>query len=95
MAGNYNRVLLMGNITRDIELKYTQNNQAVATVGLATAAAVLPALRDRGPWGIAALGAGVLAVLLLGVPGASALPIVAGVWMLCLALAGLGLARER
>jgi single-strand DNA-binding protein len=25
----------MGNITRDIELKYTQNNQAVATVGLA------------------------------------------------------------
>jgi len=68
---------------------------AVATVGLATAAAVLPALRDRGPWGIAALGAGVLAVLLLGVPGASALPIVAGVWMLCLALAGLGLARER
>jgi len=35
MAGNYNRVLLMGNITRDIELKYTQTNQAVATVGLA------------------------------------------------------------
>jgi single-strand DNA-binding protein len=35
MAGSYNKVLLMGNITRDIELKYTPSNQAVATIGLA------------------------------------------------------------
>jgi single-strand DNA-binding protein len=32
---NYNKVLLMGNLTRDIELKYTQSNQAVANIGLA------------------------------------------------------------
>lgn len=32
---NYNKVLLMGNITRDIELKHTANSQAVATIGLA------------------------------------------------------------
>jgi hypothetical protein len=68
---------------------------AVAIVGLAAAAAALPALRSRGPWGIAALGTGLLAVLLLGAPSASVLPIVAGVWLLCLALGGLGLARER
>ncbi len=33
--GNFNKVFLMGNITRDIELKSTQGGQQVATVGLA------------------------------------------------------------
>ena len=32
---NYNKVLLMGNLTRDIELKYTPANKAVAQIGLA------------------------------------------------------------
>jgi single-strand DNA-binding protein len=32
---NYNKVLLMGNLTRDIELKYTASNQALANIGLA------------------------------------------------------------
>ena len=32
---NYNKVLLMGNLTRDVELKYTPSNQAVANIGLA------------------------------------------------------------
>jgi single-strand DNA-binding protein len=32
---NYNRVLLMGNLTRDVELKYTPSNQAVANIGVA------------------------------------------------------------
>ncbi len=32
---SYNKVLLMGNLTRDIELKYTPGNQAVAEIGLA------------------------------------------------------------
>jgi single-strand DNA-binding protein len=32
---NYNKVLLMGNLTRDIELKYTPSNQPVAKFGLA------------------------------------------------------------
>ncbi len=32
---NYNKVLLMGNLTRDIELRYTPSNQAVAKIGLA------------------------------------------------------------
>lgn len=32
---SFNRVILMGNITRDIELKYTQTNLAVTELGLA------------------------------------------------------------
>ena len=35
MAGSINRVFLMGNLTRDIELKHTPSDQAVATIGLA------------------------------------------------------------
>lgn len=35
MAGSFNRVFLMGNLTRDVELKYTQANKAVANIGLA------------------------------------------------------------
>ena len=36
MAGNLNKVFLMGNLTRDIELKHTpSNNTAVANIGLA------------------------------------------------------------
>lgn len=36
MSANYNRVLLMGNLTRDVELRYTPgNNTAVANIGLA------------------------------------------------------------
>ena len=35
MAGSVNNVLLMGNLTRDIELKHTPSDQAVATIGLA------------------------------------------------------------
>jgi len=32
---NYNKVMLMGNLTRDVELKYTPSNQPVANIGLA------------------------------------------------------------
>jgi single-strand DNA-binding protein len=32
---DYNKVLLMGRLTRDIELKYTPSNMAVAKIGLA------------------------------------------------------------
>lgn len=32
---NYNKVLLMGNITRDIELRHLPSGQAIATIGLA------------------------------------------------------------
>ncbi|MBL8761076.1 MAG: single-stranded DNA-binding protein [Phycisphaerae bacterium] len=35
MAGNLNRVFLMGNLTRDIELRHVSGNQAVANIGLA------------------------------------------------------------
>ncbi len=36
MPGSYNKVLLMGNLTRDVELRYLPNTQtAVATIGLA------------------------------------------------------------
>jgi single-strand DNA-binding protein len=32
---SYNRTILMGNVTRDIELKFTKNNTAVCDIGLA------------------------------------------------------------
>lgn len=35
MAGNLNKVLLMGNLTRDVELRHTPSNMAVAKIGLA------------------------------------------------------------
>ncbi len=35
MAGSYNKVLLMGNLTRDPEVKHTSNNRAVVNFGLA------------------------------------------------------------
>jgi single-strand DNA-binding protein len=35
MAGNLNKVFLMGNLTRDVELKKTPNNMSVANIGLA------------------------------------------------------------
>jgi single-strand DNA-binding protein len=35
MAGNFNRVFLMGNLTRDPEVRYTGNNTAIAKIGLA------------------------------------------------------------
>lgn len=35
MAGSYNKVLLMGNLTRDVEIRHTSGNTAVANIGLA------------------------------------------------------------
>ena len=35
MAGSFNKVVLLGNLTRDIELRHTAGNNAVANIGLA------------------------------------------------------------
>jgi single-strand DNA-binding protein len=35
VAANFNRVILIGNLTRDVELRHTAGNQAVARLGLA------------------------------------------------------------
>lgn len=35
MARGFNKVMLMGNLTRDIELRHTSGNQAVANLGIA------------------------------------------------------------
>ena len=35
MAGSVNKVFLMGNLTRDVELKYTPSDQPVANIGIA------------------------------------------------------------
>ena len=35
MAGSFNKVILMGNITRDVELRYTPGGTAVTDMGLA------------------------------------------------------------
>ena len=57
---------------------------AALTLGLA--AALLPTLARRGPWGIAGAGATLLAPALVA-PAAAAAPIVAGAWLTCAALA--------
>ncbi len=36
MAANFNKVILIGNITRDIELRHLPSGQAIAKIGLAT-----------------------------------------------------------
>ena len=36
MAGNFNKVFLMGNLTRDVEIRHTSSNTAVANFGIAT-----------------------------------------------------------
>ncbi|MCC6426016.1 MAG: single-stranded DNA-binding protein [Phycisphaerales bacterium] len=35
MAGSFNKVILLGNLTRDPELRHTSGNQAVANIGIA------------------------------------------------------------
>jgi single-strand DNA-binding protein len=35
MAGSVNKVFLMGNLTRDVQVKHTANNTAIANLGLA------------------------------------------------------------
>ncbi len=67
----------------------------VGAVALAAAAAVLPAARARGPWGLAALGAALLTALLLGAPNAVALGIVAAVWAMVVACAALTVRADR
>jgi Protein kinase domain len=62
---------------------------------LAAAAVALPAAVARGPWWIAGLGAGLLAILALGAPSAPVLPLVAGVWLLCGAATALALRPGR
>jgi len=60
---------------------------AVEALVLAAAAVLLPFARAKGPWGIALLGAGVLAAALLFVPTVAAAPIVVAVWATCIAVA--------
>jgi len=62
-----------------------QGNTALIVVALALAgaAAVLPYARRRGLWGIAALGAGQIALVLLAAPSLPPLSIVLGTWLLC------------
>jgi hypothetical protein len=48
---------------------------------LAAVAVALPYARARGPWGAAALGASMLALTLIPVPAASALPLVLAAWI--------------
>jgi predicted Ser/Thr protein kinase len=56
-------------------------------VALAAAAALLPLVRGRGPWWVAAFGAAFLAATLVPAPGVVALPLVLAVWATCAVLA--------
>lgn len=59
----------------------------VETVVLVAVAVLLPVARARGPWAVAALGAGFIAAALLAVPGVAAAPIAVAVWATCVAVA--------
>jgi hypothetical protein len=56
-------------------------------LALAAAAVALPFARDRGLWGIAGLGAALIAVTLLPAPSVAAVPLVLAAWTTCTVLA--------
>jgi Protein kinase domain len=56
-------------------------------LALAAAAVAVPFARERGLWGIAALGAGLIAVTLLPAPSVAAVPLVLAAWSTCTVLA--------
>jgi hypothetical protein len=66
-------------------LTVLQANPALVTtaVALAASAVLLPRALERGLWGIAALGAGQLALVLLAAPSIPATSFVLGTWALC------------
>jgi hypothetical protein len=57
------------------------------TLALAAAAVALPYARERGRWGIAGLGAGLIALTLLPAPAVAAVPLVLAAWATCTVLA--------
>lgn len=59
----------------------------VETIAFAAAAALIPHVRTRGLWAVAALGAGLLAATLLPVPTVAAIPLVVCVWITCAVVA--------
>ena len=54
---------------------------------LAAAAVAVPFARERGLWGVAGLGAGLIAVTLLPAPSVAAVPLVLAAWTTCTVLA--------
>jgi hypothetical protein len=59
----------------------------LAALALGLAAAALPYASARGRWGIAALGAWLVAAPLLAAPHAAAVPLVVAGWLTCAVLA--------
>ncbi len=53
----------------------------IEALAFAAIAVVLPYAQARGRWGAAALGAVMMAVTVLAVPSAQALPLVAAAWL--------------
>jgi hypothetical protein len=56
-------------------------------VALAAAAVAVPFARERGVWGIAGLGGGLIAITLLPAPSVAAVPLVLAAWSTCTVLA--------
>ena len=54
---------------------------------LAAVAVAVPFARERGLWGIAGLGAGLITVTLLPAPAVAAVPLVLAAWATCTVLA--------
>jgi hypothetical protein len=59
----------------------------VEALVLAAAAVAMPFARARGPWGIAGLGAVMIALTLLPAPTVAAAPLVVAAWATCIVLA--------
>ena len=54
---------------------------------LAAAAVAMPFARARGPWGVAGLGAAMIALTVLPAPTVAAAPLVVAAWATCIVLA--------
>jgi hypothetical protein len=61
----------------------TSHALAVEIIALAVAAAVIPAAKAGGRWGIAGFGAALLAATLLPAPTVATIPLVVAVWATC------------
>ena len=84
IAGSDDPFAVVVALARSLEVHPTLLVEALA---LAAAAALLPFARTRGLWGIAGLGAALIAAALLPAPAVAAAPLVVAAWATCTVLA--------
>jgi hypothetical protein len=86
VAGAGDPLDVLGSIGRVLALHPALLAEAAAFAALAVA---VPFARARGRWGAAGLGAAMLVLTVLVVPGSEAAPLAVSAWLTALAVAGL------